>query len=372
MYWSEVKYQPERTRTFLGSPSIVRLPDGVLLATHDYFGPGCPRNHEGEESLTSVYRSEDDGATWQNATHIMNCYWSTLFLHGGSVYILGTSQQYGSILIRRSDDGGFTWTHPADEQTGILFRGGFYHDPPNYHCAPVPVVFHNGRIWKAFEDLNPAQWGRYFHACVISAPDDSDLLDAANWTMSNKLVFDPAWIPEDWGELDNPGWLEGNVVVTPDGELYDLLRFNSNPLVDKAAIVKLSADGTQLSFDPADFIDFPGGITKFSIRRDPLTGLYLSLVNEYTQSITPRQRNILTLAVSENLRDWRLVKRLMEDDTGLSPEDSVRLTGFQYVDWQFDGDDLIYLVRTAYRGAIRYHDSNRIIYRVLRNFRSLL
>ena len=58
----EIKYQPERSVTFLGSPSIVRLPDGALLVTHDYFGTGCPRNHEDEESLTSVYRSEDDGA----------------------------------------------------------------------------------------------------------------------------------------------------------------------------------------------------------------------------------------------------------------------------------------------------------------------
>ena len=25
------------------------------------------------------------------------------------------------------------------------------------------------------------------------------------------------------------------------------------------------------------------------------------------------------------------------------------LTGFHYVDWQFDGEDIIYAVRTAYR-----------------------
>jgi hypothetical protein len=372
MYWSEVKFQPERSRTFLGSPSILRLPDGALLATHDHFGPGCPRNHEAEESLTSVYRSEDDGVTWQNITHIMNCYWSTLFWHEGSVYILGTSQQYGSIYIRRSDDGGFTWTHPADERSGLLFRGGMYHDPPNYHCAPVPVVLHNGRLWKAFEDLNPAEWGRGFQACVISAPVDADLLDAANWTMSNKIPFDPAWIPAGWGELANPGWLEGNVVVTPDGELWDILRVNSNPLINRAAIVKISPDGRQLSFDPADFIDFPGGITKFTIRRDPVSGLYLSLVNDHADPNWPRQRNILALAASENLRDWRLVNTLMKDESGLSYEDSIRLTGFQYVDWQFDGNDIIYLVRTAYRGAVRYHDSNRIIYRVLKDYGTLL
>ena len=87
----EIKYQPERTITFLGSPSILRLPDDSLLVTHDYFGTNCPRNHENEESLTSVYRSDDDGISWSNVTHLINAYWSSLFLHNGSVYLLGLS-----------------------------------------------------------------------------------------------------------------------------------------------------------------------------------------------------------------------------------------------------------------------------------------
>ena len=74
MKWSQIKYHPERALSYLGSPSILRLADGALLASHDYFGlAGCPKNHESEESLTSIYRSEDDGATWVNITHIMNC-----------------------------------------------------------------------------------------------------------------------------------------------------------------------------------------------------------------------------------------------------------------------------------------------------------
>ncbi|MBZ0291154.1 MAG: glycoside hydrolase [Anaerolineae bacterium] len=372
MHWHEVKFQPERTNTFLGSPSIVRLSDGALLATHDYFGPGCPRNHEDEESLTSVYRSEDDGHTWANITHIMNCYWATLFMQDDSVYILGTSQQYGSIVIRRSDDGGFTWTHPADAPRGLLFQGGVYHDPPNYHCAPVPVVEHNGRLYKAFEDCDPLEWGSGFQSCIISAPVDSDLLDAANWSISNKLPFDPDWVPAAWGKLERPGWLEGNVVVAPDGDIWNVLRFNARPLVDRAAIVKMDADG-QIRFDPnTGFIDFPGGGTKFTIRYDSETGQYLSLVNNNTDPQWPNQRNVLSLSASKDLLNWQLVTTLMVDETGLSHEDSIRLTGFQYVDWQFDGDDLIYLVRTAYRGAVRFHDSNRIILRKLKNFRTLL
>ena len=191
--------------------------------------------------------------------------------------------------------------------------------------------------------------------------------------MSNKLPFDPAWIPSEWGELERPGWFEGNVVETPTGELWNMLRFGARPLVDKATIIKIHDAGKRITFDPASgFIHFPGGGHKFTIRRDPVTRLYLALVNNNTDPAWPRQRNVLSLSVSEDLLDWRVVAPLMTDDTGLSHEDSIRLTGFQYVDWQFDGDDIIYLVRTAYRGAIRYHDSNRIIFRVLRNYVDLL
>lgn len=372
--WHEVKVQPELSKTFLGSPSLLRLADGALLATHDYFGlPTCPRNHEDEESLTSVYRSEDEGATWTNITHIMNCYWSSLFAHRGSVYLLGVSQQYGSIVIRRSDDGGFTWTHPAEGASGLLFRGGPFRQAPNYHCAPVPVLEHGGRLYKAFEDADPPVHGPGFHSCVVSAPADADLLNAANWTISNKIPFDPAWAPADWKPPERPCWLEGNIVVAPNGELWNILRLNARPMVNRAVIVRVAEGGGRISFDPASgFIDFPGGGSKFSIRYDSESSLYLALVNNVTNSAFPRQRNILSLSASRDLREWRLAATLMRDGSGLSAEDSARLTGFQYVDWQFDGDDIIYLVRTAYRGAIRYHDSNRILFRKLRNFRDLL
>ncbi len=372
--WREVKYQPELTKTYLGSPSILRLPDGALLASHDYFGlPNCPKNHEDEESLTSIYRSEDDGATWTNITHIMNCYWSSLFTHRGSVYILGVSQQYGSVVIRRSDDGGFTWTHPADAKSGLLFRGGPYRQAPNYHCAPAPVLERDGRLYKAFEDADPPVHGPSFHSCVVSAPVDSDLLDAANWTISNKIPFDTAWIPADWDPPQRPCWLEGNIVVAPNGELWNILRLNARPMVNRAVIVKVEDEGRRISFDPrTGFIDFPGGGTKFTIRYDKETGKYIALVNNVTNPAWPSQRNILSLSISEDLINWRLLQTLTQDRSGLTPEDSARLTGFQYVDWQFDGDDIIYLARTAYRGAIRYHDSNRIIFRKLRDFRALL
>ncbi len=380
--------------TYLGSPSIVRLADGALLASHDYFGlAGCPKNHEAEESLTSIYRSDDNGRSWVNITHIMNCYWSSLFLHGGALYILGTSQQYGSIVIRRSADGGFTWTHPSDDSSGLLFHGGVYHDPPNYHCGPMPVVEHEGRFYRAFEDCDPPGWGN-FQAGVISVPVDADLLDAANWTMSNKLPFDQEWIPREWDKQKAKpgGWREGNVVVAPDGQLWNILTFEAGAVMDeKCPRLLISDEGKTLSFDPdTGYIVFPGAKAKFTIRRDPVTGTYLSLVNSladkdllrqmatdlasqrYRARHPIRQRNVLSLTASDDLWNWRIVNTLLRDDTGLMPEASIMNTGFQYVDWQFDGDDLIYVVRTAYRGARNFHDSNQIIFRALKNFREYL
>ncbi|MEI6519160.1 MAG: sialidase family protein [bacterium] len=374
MQLNELRWQDPATKTYLGSPSLVRLSDGVLLAAHDYFGPGAPVNHENEEHLTSVYRSVDDGLTWHNLTHIANAYWSTLFVHNGAIYLLGCSQQYGSIIIRRSDDDGCTWTQPKDAQTGLLFKGGSFHTPPNYHCAPVPVLYKDGRIYRAFEDCDPCEWGRGFRAAVISASDDADLLNAANWTMSNKLSFDPAWVPADWGALFCPGWLEGNCVETPEGEIWNILRFNSDPISDKAAIVKVNDKGRLISFDPtADFIDFPGGMTKFTIRRDAVTGLYITLSNPNTNlSLGAYQRNRLSLCVSKDLRHWQEKVVLIEDDSKLDEMQSRQLTGFQYVDWQFDGDDIIYLVRTSYNGANNFHDSNRITFHKLNNFRIMV
>ena len=394
---SQVKYQPELTRTFLGSPSVVRLPDNALVVSHDYYGVGCPRNQESEESLTSIYRSEDNGATWVNITHIMNCYWSTLFYHNGALYIFGTSQQYGSIVIRRSDDGGYTWTHPTVDhpENGWLFPGGFYHDGPNYHCAPVAVTIHNGRIYKAFEDCTPCVWGTGFQACVVSAPVDSNLLDAKNWTMSNKLPFDPAWVPKEWGRTLKPGWREGNVVADPDGQLWDIMTFEAGPLEKEySARIKITDDGKTITFDPSkDYFELPGCKAKLTIRRDPVSGEYLTIGNaldnidilrrwavdgddsftRFHKDHSMRQRNKVFVLASKDLWNWRRVKLLLQDESGLKPEDSIRLSGFQYTDWQFDGDnDIIFAVRSAYRGAANFHDANRIFYGTILNFRNLL
>ncbi len=52
----------------------------------------------------------------------------------------------------------------------------------------------------------------------------------------------------------------------------------------------------------------------------------------------------------------------------LKPETAPEYTGFQYVDWLFDGDDLIFVSRTAYNGAHNYHDANHLTFHRVKNF----
>jgi hypothetical protein len=79
-------------------------------------------------------------------------------------------------------------------------------------------------------------------------------------------------------------------------------------------------------------------------------------------------RNNLVLSSSSDLINWRICKTLLRDDTGFQPADSAHYTGFEYPDWEFDGEDLVVGVRTAYRGAVSAGSSNRMTALRVRNY----
>jgi len=376
MIYTEIKYQPEQSKTYLGSPSIIRLTDGVLIASHDYFG--SIKNLNNENGLTSIYRSEDDGKTWANITHIMDAFWGTLFTHNNVLYHISISQEYGNVVIRRSDDNGFTWTVPIDEKHGLLFKAAPHRQNPNYHFGGATCIFvHKRRIYKALEDFisipnGPVWRPDLFQASVISVPEDADLLDASSWTMSNKLRFDYKQIDDESIAILGSGWLEGTITADPNDNVKMLMRVHLQQ-PNKAAIISVSDDGKKINFNcKTGIIDFIGGHSKYTVRRDPVTGIYFSVTNYVSKEAFPTRRNTLMLASSKDLIHWKIVANLLKDESGLEPEYSAILTGFQYPDWQFDGEDIIYIVRTAYRGAHTFHDSNRITYHVLKNFRNIL
>src|SRR5690606_28828145 len=127
--------------------------------------------------------------------------------------------------------------------------------------------------------------------------------------------------------------------------LWNILRVNAEPMPDQAALVRVSDDGRTVSFDPATgFIDFPGGTHKFTIRRDPRSGLYLALTNPAAGRFPSgngvidvpflgvSRRNVLTLCSSPDLRHWSVCDTLLTDDLSHDAQESYLRTGFQYVD----------------------------------------
>ncbi len=354
-----INHIPASTGIYIGSPSIIKLPGGTLIARHDEFGPGSTQT---VWAVTRIFASKDNGATWSARAVLQGQFWSTLFLHQGSLYLIGTTREYGFVVIRRSDDDGVTWTDPTDPGHGLLLADG------EYHCAPVPVIEYKGRIWRAMEKRDPpSEWGIHFCAGMLSAPVDADLLNTESWKASNFLPSSRAWNRGDMG-----AWLEGNAVVSPSGEMLDVLRVQTHSPDEKAAIVHISADGGNASFDPAsDFIAFPGGAKKFTIRYDKRSQCYWTLASIVTpqhRRLEPGSiRNTLALLSSKDLKHWELQRTLL-----YVPEE--KRHGFQYVDWQFDGADIIYACRTAFDdeegGAHNYHDANYLTFHRIKQFRN--
>ena len=343
------------SKVYIGSPSLCILPNGDYLASHDFFGPGST---EHEEAVGRLYRSRNRGKSWKRAIEFEGFFWTGLFVHRGEVFALGTDRHHGRLVIRRSRNNGVSWTKPA-----VIAEG-------QWATAPMPVVEHEGRLWRAVEDAHTGtKWGERYRARMISAPVDADLLEAESWTFSNALARDPKWLK---GKCK--GWLEGNAVVTPEGSVVNMLRVSAPGASERAAMVNISADGTEATFDPAkSFIELPGASKKFTIRKDKEGFGYWTLANmipsrHAAQRSSSRLRNTLALLHSEDLRTWTVrVILLYHPDVGHH--------GFQYADWQFDGDDLIAVVRTAYDdeggGAHNAHDANFLTFHRWEGFRRL-
>lgn len=344
-----VAYNPASTGKYLGSPSICILPDGSYLAAHDFFG----KKTSEDESV--IYKSTDKGKSWKEIARLRQ-FWSALFLHKGSIYFIGTIQAHNNYVIRKSTDGGYTWTEPS-----IIVQGKF-------HCAPTPIVEHNGRLWRALEDAEGGtEWPKRYGAFLISASVDSDLLKAESWTRTQT-----AWCNESYLNHEFKGWLEGNAVIDKNGEMANLIRVHTlSKDKEYAAIIHAKADGS-IAFDASkDFIDLPGGSKKFTVRYDSQTKRYWTLVNYVPVAYRGKEqmdriRNTLVLCSSADLKKWDMHKELL-----FHPD--YKKHGFQYADWVFDGKDIIFLSRTAYDdlkgGAQNFHNTNYITFHRIDNFK---
>jgi hypothetical protein len=334
-----IDQEPGSTGRYIGSPSLAVLPNGTFVASHDFFGPNSNQSTSG---VTRIFVSKDKGKTWQQTAELQDQFWSNLFVHHRQLYLMGTSAEYGRIVIRRASDNAATWSEPS-----------FLTKDAGYHTAPVPIVEKNRRLWRGFEYHPAGPWGR-FEALMLSAPILSDLLKPESWTLTERVPFPPSL-------SEGQTWLEGNAVIAPDGAIFDILRVHN---VERAATLRI-VDNDRLHFE--GLTNFSGGAKKFTIRFDPQTHRYWTLANaapadNSASAADPASvRNVLVLLSSPDLLTWQTQHMVLTHPDHLH-------YAFQYVDWQFAGRDIIFVSRTAW-GAERAHDANYLTFHRIEDFR---
>lgn len=345
-----VVHSPKSSGVYRGTPSIVKLPNGHLITSSDVFGTGVPNK-------TDIFLSTDNGDTWTLNGTINGATWSGLFYHHDQLYLLGADGSNGpNLVIRSSIDEGANWSSPTIIRPGAC------------HGSATPIVIANGRIYKAYEyhdiDPKPGKWMSGNKSFIISAPIGSDLMDSSSWSISDEILK-PDWI-------DGTGWLETNAVVGRDGKIKGISRIASMEGI-YAGYYSLSSSN-QIEVDSTRKIQFWGGSCKFSIKFDSITNKYWSLTNYAPDTLKIGDisaggiRSVLTLTYSDDLVNWDIKAIVLAD---MDRE----FVGFQYVDWIFDGNDILFISRTAYDdglgGADNSHNSNFITFHTIKNFNTL-
>ena len=168
--------------------------------------------------------------------------------------------------------------------------------------------------------------------------------------------------------------MEGNLLTGPDGKIYNVMRIESQPAAGYAAILELTADGrTYLPVERCgSLLHFPTSVSKFVIRRDGRTGKYVSLTSLKTIPDFGDQRSILALVWSQDLFNWQIAEILLTDREMMNPVCSAYAHSFQYVDFVFDGEDIIMAVREAAGRTNIWHDGTHIAFYRIARFRELI
>ena len=336
---------------YLCSPSLVRHPDGYLLASMDLFAGNHPQN------LTLIFRSDDDGKSWRYVSELMPCFWGKLFLHKGEIYMLACSTEYGDLLIGKSLDGGKSFCAPVTLLRGSNGKNG----NSGVHKNPQNIFYHSGRIYETLE------WGawankEYCHAAmVMSCDENDDLMRPENWSFSEPRTF--SQFDTSLADLSNKTMtIEGTLTLSPNGKLLNIMRFGKYHHA-LAYEVNVFDHDAPLTFSHC--IQFPSNYSKFMIKYDDVSRQYYSIGTMAYDPNNTSTRDYLALLTSRDLEHWEVARKLYD-----YREIDTAHIGFQYVDFEFDNEDIIYLCRTAINGAHNFHDSNYSTFHRIKNFRT--
>jgi len=376
----------------VGSPDIVRLPSGRLIASMELWRKRPTSGDEGGIDYPNhckIKASDDSGKSWKQISS-NGITWGSLFYVNDALYMIGNDPHKRDIRIIRSPDLGLTWSEPV-----TLFKDS------RYHGSATPVHVKDGFIYRAFEDLKAGS-----ASFVVAGDLSKDLLDPTAWRRSNKVnpprntpsISRRASTKKDGRDGVGNWFLEGNVIEIR-GELHVLLRTRIDVQLTAGltSVCRLEDDGKTMNYEFVQFYPMPGGQNKFDIVFDEKSGLYWTCTacvpNTY-QDPKPmaargfhgnpgNTRRILMLNYSIDGLNWF--------QAGCVAMSRNPLESFHYSSQAIDGDDLLVLSRSslgAKDGYAEYtwktsftegkaklpynnHDSNMITFHRVKNFRSL-
>lgn len=328
------------------TPGILRLPSGELLCSHDMYWPDAPQN------LTKIFSSMDDGKTWSFVCDVIPCFWGKLFYHQGAVYLLGCETECGALLLGKSTDDGRTFSKPITIYPGGTRRTG---GPMR---SSLPVISYKGRLWTSM-DVGSYPLG-YHDTVIVSADETMDLMNPKAWTCSKPLHYNPEWPGASKG-APLTGFLEGNMIVGPQGQLYDLMRYETrggDPSFGLAGLVEMDPEHPESMPRFVQFVNFPGNLSRFTVMKDGED--YYALVSRVLDEPT-YYRGRLSLITSKDLINWTVVRDVL-DIKGLDDEEWPNKTAFQYPDAFIENGTIYAALRTALYGAYNYHNANYITF----------
>jgi len=142
------------------------------------------------------------------------------------------------------------------------------------------------------------------------------------------------------------------------------MRYETN--VEKKILVFSVPEDPDAPIEYSHAVLFPGNRSKFMIKKDEISGKYLSIISRrIDEPVTVR--NLLSLVASDDLIKWDLVCDLID-----RRHDDPKMTGFQYIDFEIEDNDIIFLSRTGMNDPRNFHDANYSTFHVLEGFRNLL
>jgi hypothetical protein len=157
--------------------------------------------------------------------------------------------------------------------------------------------------------------------------------------------------------------IEGTLVLSPENKLLNVMRFG---VKGKAIAYEVDKNDPEAQLTFHRTFSFPAHMSKFMIKYDEVSKKYYSVATRIYNWDNLITRNLLSLLVSDDLYNWKVATDLLD-----YRHESSEKVGFQYVDFEFDGDDIIYLCRTAINDAHSFHDSNYSTFHRIKDFRKI-